>query len=487
MDHLDHNLPTALPQEMLSFTLTHIDSSSAARLGRLLLRGRKPVHTPHYVAITSRGVVPHLSHDTMQRHTGIVGAYMALEDCRLHSSRSRSCADQKLTECLVVEKTPTSAPILNTPASAIESRLRKFVALGDECLSILGPRRVSAIPCPAQHTASAISISTSVGFRQLKVDDYVKAVHLLRPDISVEIADIITAEKASVKRVQRSAERTHAWLRDTLVAKARIIDATTAFFASIPSLENTLPSLYLSDLVDDFKSQISGLTVYSSSTINAIPQELSGLPRLCLSQPASPHGVLAAILQGADILTIPFVTMSSEHGIALSFSFPGKYGQQGMPLANDLWSTEHAADLSPLSGGCECYTCQRHHRAYVNHLLQAKEMLAWTLLQVHNHAIMDQFFEQVRQSMLTGQFEEDVKLFSHAYEANLPESTGEGPRIRGYQMKSVGGGEAKKNVKAYGRLDDAAQKIVEAESGVATLTGGVEELQEHGFAEKTTG
>jgi len=38
-------------------------------------------------------------------------------------------------------------------------------------------------------------------------------------------------------------------------------------------------------------------------------------------------------------------------------------------------------------------------------------------------------------------------------------------------MKSIGGGEPRKNPKAYGRLDDAMQKLAEAESSIATPTG----------------
>lgn len=99
--------------------------------------------------------------------------------------------------------------------------------------------------------------------------------------------------------------------------------------------------------------------------------------------------------------------------------------------------------------------------------------------------MMDAFFESVRASIARNTFDQDAKAFSLAYSAGMPEKTGEGPRIRGYQMKSVGGGEPKKNHKAYGRLDDAVQKLAEAESGIATPTGDASELDEHGFAEKT--
>jgi queuine tRNA-ribosyltransferase len=69
-----------MPEEMLAFT---IDSAqrSCARVGSLAVKGRTPIATPHYVATTSRGVVPHLSHDNLLRHTKIRSMYFGLEDC----------------------------------------------------------------------------------------------------------------------------------------------------------------------------------------------------------------------------------------------------------------------------------------------------------------------------------------------------------------------------------------------------------------------
>lgn len=58
-------------------------SGSSARLGRLALPGRTPVDTPGYVAMSSRGGIPHLTPDVLNRHTDIAGSYMALEDCML--------------------------------------------------------------------------------------------------------------------------------------------------------------------------------------------------------------------------------------------------------------------------------------------------------------------------------------------------------------------------------------------------------------------
>ena len=52
-----------------------------ARLGRLCLPNRAPVQTPAYVPVTSRGTIPHLTSDNVDRHTSFDAAFMALEDC----------------------------------------------------------------------------------------------------------------------------------------------------------------------------------------------------------------------------------------------------------------------------------------------------------------------------------------------------------------------------------------------------------------------
>ena len=337
------------------------------------------------------------------------------------------------------------------------------------------------IPCPAHNTNSSIAISTSVGFRFLEVEKYHEAIKTLRADISTGIADLISTENASIKRVEKSADRTHAWLRDFVDDPP---EEDVPFFASIPPAESEQMSLYLSDLKDEYRSQISGLCIHDPSTVAGLPDALRSIPTICLSDPQTPHAILAAIHAGVEMIAIPFVTSCSEHGIALSFTFTGSSESLNKPLGINMWSTNHATDLSSLSENCHCYTCTRHHRVYVHHLLQANEMLAWTLLQIHNFSIIDAFFTSIRTSIERGTFSTDIDAFARAYEPEMPKQTGQGPRVRGYQIKSMGGGEARKNPKAYGRLDEQVEKVKESESGVATPVGGAEDIVEHGLGER---
>lgn len=230
-------------------------------------------------------------------------------------------------------------------------------------------------------------------------------------------------------------DRTHAYTRDALehlYGESVAEKSKAKFFAPVLPLDNTQQSLYLDDLEGDFKDRIAGLALYESASLGYISEALGDLPRLLLSDPSSPHEVLREISLGADLLTVPFLQGCSDAGIALDFAFPVPAAVQArgepQPLGLDLWSSEHAMDISPLVKGCECYACRKHHRAYFNHLLRAKEMAAWALLQMHNHHVIDRLLAGARDSIQRGTFEEDVKAFHRAYVANLPDRTGEGPR-----------------------------------------------------------
>lgn len=309
---------------------------------------------------------------------------------------------------------------------------------------ILGPRRFPAIPCPPTNTETSIAIFASIGFRQLPAEHYVEAVQKLKPDIAIGMADLVLGKPPGVKRRGKMVDRTHAFTRDALErlygASATEERSRSAYFAPILPLDNAEQSLYLDDLETEFRDRLSGLALYESGSLDFIPESLGSLPRLLLSEPSSPHEILHEVSLGADLLTVPFAGLSSDAGIALDFSFPvpSDIQQQGAgpnALGIDLWSSAYKTDLSPLREGCECYACRKHHRAYLHHLLSAKEMTAWALLQIHTHHVLDLFFAGVRESIQRGTFEQDVQVFNRAYSPTLPEQTGQGPR---YALSSKG-------------------------------------------------
>ncbi|GAM36265.1 hypothetical protein TCE0_018r05224 [Talaromyces pinophilus] len=472
----------------IPFATVHASSPGglAARVGKFVLPNRKPIQTPHYITITSRGAVPHISPDIVRNSTSIGSLYVGLED--------------------FLDKAPQSLPVLQIPQShPHESRLRKFIAAQDDDVLILGARRAQPVITPQSNTADAVAVITSAGSWVLEHTKWLDMIHKLRPDVVIGFADLAYGHTPGVKRREKMVDRTHAYTRDaTRYLYSESTDTsdngselkTPLYFAPILPLENTQQGLYLEDLEDELRPRVSGLALYESASLAIIPDSLSDLPRFCISEPWVPQEILRDVALGADLFTIPFIGDLSNGGIALDFIFtPSATPEQQnekrtpsapKPLAFDLWNKSYSTDIVPISEGCQCYACQKHHRAYIHHLLSAKEMLAWSLLQIHNHHVMDQFFEAVRQSITNDTFEADVASFEREYESAFPKQTGQGPRIRGYSSYVSGAGEAKRNAPAYGRLNDAIEKYAESQqSSVATPDTNAEGLERHGFAEKS--
>lgn len=268
----------------------------------------------------------------------------------------------------------------------------------------------------------------------LESEDYVEAAQKLRPDVVLGLADVVYGPKPGVKRLDKMGDRTLAWLKELIDGmKDESMDtARTALFAPILPIEKELQTNYLEQLEeDDLKRNVKGLVLFDPTSVTAIPSTLHHLPRLSVSSPSSPQTLLSAIALSIDIFTIPFIPSATDAGIALTFSFPPPQpppANPTLPLGLDMWSPNHSSSLSPLQHGCPCYTCTHHHRAYIQHLLAAKEMLGWVLLQLHNHRVMDGFFAGVRGSIARGTFDAEAACFERVYAAELPAKTGQGPR-----------------------------------------------------------
>lgn len=309
------------------------------------------------------------------------------------------------------------------------------------------------------NTNSEIALQTSVGFKTISSEYYAAAVRKLQPDIVVGLADIpFGQESVGIKRKDKMSDRTETWTRDLIAKSTAEGQRRFNIFAPFLPIDGDLQSWYLEHLVDDMADKISGIAIYDAYLMDDLPEELERFPRLSFHTPASPQELLRQINLGMDIFTIPFINEATDAGIALDFTFPAPSadasGSTRQSLGVDMWQASLAESVTPLTETCSCYACTKHHRAYIQHLLAAKEMLGWALIQLHNHSILDAFFAGVRTSIENGTFEQDVADFDAFYEPSLPEKSGQGPRVRGYQFRAEDhGNTSKKNPKAFKDLD----------------------------------
>ena len=104
-----------------------------------------------------------------------------------------------------------------------------------------------------------------------------------------------------------------------------------------------------------------------------------------------PRDILAAVAAGVDMFDCVLPTRNGRN--AQAFTWQGR-----LRLRNQ----RHARDRSPLEETCDCYTCRNFSRGTLRHLFMAKEMLAPTLLTIHNLRFFARFTAAIRQAILEG-------------------------------------------------------------------------------------
>jgi queuine tRNA-ribosyltransferase len=72
-------------------------------------------------------------------------------------------------------------------------------------------------------------------------------------------------------------------------------------------------------------------------------------------------------------------------------------------------------DFRPLDEQCSCYACRNYSRAYVSHLFRAKEMLAATLISIHNIQFLQDMMKGIREAIKEDRFLEYKKTFYDNY------------------------------------------------------------------------
>ena len=87
----------------------------------------------------------------------------------------------------------------------------------------------------------------------------------------------------------------------------------------------------------------------------------------------TPANILEAVERGIDFFDCVYPTCNGRHGHL--YTNHGKI---------NLFNAKFELDDRPIEEGCQCPACQRYSRAYIRHLLKAKEMLGMRLCVLHN-------------------------------------------------------------------------------------------------------
>lgn len=84
----------------------------------------------------------------------------------------------------------------------------------------------------------------------------------------------------------------------------------------------------------------------------------------------------------------------------------------------NLRNNRFRGDLDPLDSSCGCYTCRHFSRAYVSHLIRAKELLGARLATIHNLAYYHHLVAGARLAIQTGRLVDYRRDCESAWEGN---------------------------------------------------------------------
>ena len=107
----------------------------------------------------------------------------------------------------------------------------------------------------------------------------------------------------------------------------------------------------------------------------------------------TPANILEGVDRGVDFFDCVYPTRNGRHGHL--------YTNQGKI---NLFNAKYELDSHPIEEGCQCPACRRYSRAYIRHLLKAKEMLGMRLCVLHNLYFYNTMMEEIRDALDRGEF-----------------------------------------------------------------------------------
>ncbi len=252
--------------------------------------------------------------------------------------------------------------------------------------------------------------------------------HRFAPERAIAIqenlgADIIVcfdecADPSDYDYSVQAMDRTHAWAERCKAAKSRPDQALFGIIQGgvYPDLR-AQSARFLTGLGFDGYA-IGGLSVgetkeeMHTSLETVDPLLPDDQPRYLMGV-GTPEDLVECVARGVDMFDCVLPTRMARTGTAMT-----RTGR--LNLRNARFSD----DPNPVEPDCTCYACQHFCRAYVRHLIQAKEILAHQLLSIHNLHLMLTIAREIRAAILQGQFQAYRETFWHRKriaEASIPE------------------------------------------------------------------
>jgi queuine tRNA-ribosyltransferase len=261
--------------------------------------------------------------------------------------------------------------------------------------------------------------------------------HMLTPELSIQVqadlgADMIcvldecTPLHMSKKHTERSMHLSHRW-------EERSVQA----FAQVGRSHQGLYGIVQGGIYPEFRA-VSGQFVASQpffghaigGSLGANKEQMIEVVEMALQTPelrkkpihllgiGGLRDIYRGVKLGIDTFDCVSPTRLGRHGGAL---IQPHYWQDAWQDFHEresinLWKACFKNDPRPIDDGCPCWTCSRYSRAYLHHLLKAKEILALTALTLHNVCFMNRYMAALRQAIAQNTLDETAQQWFYQHE-----------------------------------------------------------------------
>lgn len=208
--------------------------------------------------------------------------------------------------------------------------------------------------------------------------------------------------------------RTHAWAERCVRAKTRPDQALFGIVqgGTFPDLRQRSAAFIAA--LETPGIAIGGLSVGESkpamhAMLDVLNAELPvDRPRYLMGV-GSPEDLVNGVLRGVDIFDCVLPTRMARNNTALTRL--GRLNLKNLPFARDQ---------RPIDPGCDCFTCQHHTRAYLRHLISVSEMLAATLISIHNLRTLISLLSDMRDAIVGQHFQTFAADFLDNFQKHRP-------------------------------------------------------------------
>ena len=289
--------------------------------------------------------------------------------------------------------------------------VRKFMRWDGPVLTDSGGFQVFSLASLRQIKEEGVTFSSHVDGRKIFMgpEESMRIQSNLGSTIAMAF-DECPNSKADVKYVKESVARTERWLKRCKEEMDRL-NANGAINPDQLLFGINQGAIYEDIRVDNAKRireldlpgyAIGGLAVGESheemyTVLDATVPHLPEDKPVYLMGVGTPANILESVERGVDFFDCVYPTRNGRHGHL--YTDKGKI---------NIMNAKYETDERPIEEGCDCEAC-KYSRAYIRHLMKAKEMLGMRLCVEHNLRFYNRMMEEIRNAIENDTFDEYKK------------------------------------------------------------------------------